>query len=190
MNNSLSGYILATITFPRAIYWLATFAYDGLRQGTTLTHRGICTGPTARVWGMVYACLAISYLALLPFPIVQLLRSDRELIIQYLLRRMQNPEIAVMYFVSAVVILAAGIGSEHYVRSSATLIAKVVRLRGIRELTRWLAAVWLVLALEMFLGMPMGIYIGSVAIFFYLCPFATPIALRKMLSASLPAESG
>lgn len=76
--------LLLLLLIPKLIYFCAVFAYDGFKNGVTLTHRGMRKGVIAKFYSIFYSIFVIFFIFTIPFLVKNLLATDVEKIKQAL----------------------------------------------------------------------------------------------------------
>ena len=83
--------LLHLLFAPKIIYFCGVFAYDGFKNGVTLTHGGMRSGNIAKIYGIFYVFFILFSIMFIPVNIKQLIEIGGDKLQQALLFAFPNP---------------------------------------------------------------------------------------------------
>jgi hypothetical protein len=171
---------------PRLIYFCAFFAYQGLKNGISLTHGGMRKGTIAKVYGVFY--LLVCLLSLWSFPsdtqkVMAINPSDMQKAL-FFVEPIQSGFIYIgitifMFFLVEWAIRYSG-------KKASKASRKLHRVQAGRKFLNWMIAFPFVLGVQTLLGLPYWVNIGIFVFFTYFAPITSPKEIMKV--AKLPDE--
>ena len=175
--------IINFLFVPRVIYFCAFFAYDGLKNGVTLTHVGMKEGLIARIYGLLYLLVCILQLLSIPYQLREIFAVGPEDLKNSLTFSIAVPEMGLIFFGLALIIF---IFREAAIAWGKTKLRRTTR--NIRRLeagcrfTNWMIAMIIAVGVPPLLGLPHFFTVAVFAFFTYFAPFTSPIAVKKLMS--------
>lgn len=171
---------------PRLIYFCAFFAYQGLKNGISLTHVGMRKGSIAKVYGVFY--LLVCLLSLWSFP------SDAQKAMAINPSDMQKALFFVEPTQSGFIYIGISIFMFFFIewlmrygsKKASKVSRKLHRIQAGRKFLNWMIAFPLVLGVQTLLGLPYWANIGIFVFFTYFAPFTSPKEIMKV--TKLPEE--
>ncbi|RPI94907.1 MAG: hypothetical protein EHM40_04935 [Chloroflexi bacterium] len=175
--------IINILFVPRFIYFCAFFAYDGLKNGVTLTHSGIKKGLIARIYGSLYLLVCVFQLMIVPSLSRELLAIDPEDLKQALTLSISSSEIGLMFLGLGLVFFLIREGAITLgTRKSRRTTRNIRRVQAGRSFTNWMIAMIVAIGIPPLLGLPHFFTVAVFVFFTYFAPFTSPIAVKKLMS--------
>ncbi len=174
-----SVYILILLLLlPKAAYSCAVFAYDGLKNGETLTHFGIRKGALARLYGILYVLGLIFCVALFFFFAKSIWETGRTEIVRGLLFAMPLPPLGLLFVGVAVFFFL--------LQKSVVWLAQRKNIafnESVKKIYNSIVLWPLAIGIQALMGLPQWVLVGIFAFFIYLSPMTSPKELKKNYSA-------
>jgi len=123
--------IINLLFVPKLIYFCAFFAYDGLRNGVTLTHAGIGKGSIARIYTFLYLLVCIFQLMIIPSLLRELLAIDPQDLKQALTLSLSSPGTGLIFLGLAVFLFFM---RERLITSSTNYFSPFTSPRAVKKL--------------------------------------------------------
>ena len=174
--------LLYLLLLPRIIYFCGFFAYDGLKNGVSLTHKGMQKGIVARIYGVFYLLFAVLNTISIYFQtrdISAIALADMQ---KALLFAVPVPEIGYVFFGVAVFLFFLREGVIRFgQKNKASSRIKPYRIQQARRFTNWMIALPVGIALKWIFGLPEWVYIIVFVFFMYFSPYTSPRELKKYM---------
>ena len=167
---------------PRFIDFCAFFAYEGLRNGVSLTHVGMRKGIIAKVYGAFYLLACLVSLWTFPSDIKKFLAIDPANIRKALLLKEPLPKSGFIFIGLAFLMFLFTEWLIRYRRKNRPSASKkLYRIQSGRKFLNWMIAFPLTIGLETLMGFPYWVNVGVFAFFMYFAPFTSPKELMKTM---------
>lgn len=169
--------ILVQLLFlPKVAYFCAFFAYEGIKNGETLTHVGMRKGTVARLYGVFYLLFVIFSIATFPLFTKMILETEWEKMEQALLFAIPLPPLGFVFIGIAVF---AFVFRELLVKFS----RKKIRNNGsARKIYNSMILFPLAIGVQTLIGLPHWVNVAIFVFFIYFSPLASPKEIRQAMS--------
>jgi hypothetical protein len=175
--------LMFILFIPRLIYFCAFFAYDGLKNGVTLTHSGMGKGLIARIYGFLYLLVCIFQLMIVPSVLRELLAIDPADLKQALILSISSPEVGLIFLGLGLVMFLIREGAIAWGRRKLKRTTKNIRrLDAGRKFANWMITMIVAIGIPPLLGLPHFFTVAVFVFFTYFAPFTSPIAVKKLMS--------
>jgi hypothetical protein len=175
--------IINILFFFRLLYFCAFFAYDGLKNGVTLTHSGIGQGLIARIYGFLYLLTCVFQLLMVPSIFRALLAIDPADLKQALLLSIYSPEIGLIFLGLGLVMFLIGQAASAWSRRRLKRTTRNIRrLAAGRRFANWMIAMIVAIGVPSLFGWPHFFTVAVFVFFTYFAPFTSPTAVKKLMS--------
>ena len=175
-----SVYILILLLFlPKVAYSCAVFAYDGLKNGETLTHFGMRKGTIARLYGILYVFGLIFCVALFFFFAKVIWETGRTEIVQGLLFAMPIPPLGLLFVGIAVFFFLLQKGVVWFAQRKNIAFNRYVK-KIYNSIVLWPLAI----GIQALMGLPNWVLVAIFAFFIYFSPMVSPAEMKKVMQAS------
>ena len=165
--------LLTLLLLPKLAHFCAVFAYDGLRNGETLTHFGFRKGTIARIYGVFYGLFFILTIAMIPLFVKFLLEIGRAKIVQALLFAVPIPALGFVLIGMATGMAILWEGIVRVYRK------KIPKNPPANKLLYLHVLFLLSIGVQSLIGLPQWVLVGIFAFFIYLTPMESPKALKE-----------
>jgi hypothetical protein len=172
--------IIQLLFIPKLIYFCAIFAYEGFKNGITLTHGGMRKGVIAKIYGVFYSVLIVFFALSIPVYVKDLLSTGVEKIKQALVFAASMPEIGFIFIGISVFMLLLKEGLVRFRKKNIRKNAYAYKVYNSMLLLP------LAIGIQNVLGLPHWVYIAILVYFMYFGAFASPQVLKKAMP--LPSE--
>lgn len=168
----------------RLIYFCAYFAYDGLKNGISLTHAGIKKGALARIYGVLYVLVSLITLICLPGMAADVWSVPLAEYWKAFTYGRPSIESAILWFGIA--------GFMAGIMGLAFLLNKLRKKPGTKinqgnpkamVILYWMLALPAAFGIQALLGLPGFFYVAIAFTFTFFSPLTSPRALKKILPA-------
>ena len=173
--------LIMLLVLPKAAYSCVVFAYDGIRNGETLTHIGMRRGLIARIYGFFYVLMFIFCIAIIPSFFEMLIEIGKAGILQALLFALSDFSLGIIF-----------IGLAVFVFLLERWIVWLVKRRNLdfSESAKKIynsVVLWpLAIGVWALIGFPNWVLVCIFAFFIYFSPISSPKVLKK--AYSIPSD--
>jgi hypothetical protein len=175
--------LMFILFIPRLIYFCAFLAYDGLKNGVTLTHSGMGKGLIARIYGFLYLLVCVFQLMIVPSVLRELLAIDPADLKQALLLSIYSPEVGLIFLGLGLVMFLIGQAASAWSRRRLKRTTRNIRrLAAGRRFANWMIAMIVAIGVPTLFGLPHFFTVAVFIFFAYFAPFTSPIAVKKLMS--------
>jgi hypothetical protein len=163
------------ILYTKLIYFCAVFAYDGFKNGITLTHVGMRKGTIAKAYGVFYSFFVLYSIVLVFGYVKELLATDGDKLKQALVF---TDSTLILGFIFIGLSLFMFLLKEGLVRFS----KKKIRINEFaQKMYNSMLFFLLAIGIQSLLGLPNWVYVGIFVFFTYFGAFASPEIIKKAM---------
>lgn len=167
---------------PRLVYFCAFFAYEGFKNGSTLTHGGMRKGAIAKVYAVFYVLGGLGNLWRFPSELKKFLAIDPSTIKEALLFADPFPQLGFIFIGLAIFMLLI---AEWLMRARLKQLSRrsrnSYRIHSARKFIYWMVALPFVLGIHALLGLPEWVNVSIFVFFAYFAPFTSPQELKRTM---------
>ena len=175
--------IIIFLLIPRFIYFCGFFAYDGLKNGVTLTHFGMRKGFIARLYGFFYLLVCLIGLTVIPSQARSILAVNPEDMKRALTFSESIPAMSFIFFgISLFIFLVREIAVFFSTRKTKQTSKNFERIEAGRKFTNWIILMPFSIGVQSLLGLPYFVIVGIFVFFTYFAPFSSPHKIKKIMS--------
>jgi hypothetical protein len=167
--------ILQLLMLPKFIYFCAVFAYDGFKNGITLTHGGMRKGIIAKVYGVFYSFFILFSVILIPDYVREILATDGDKIKQALLFAMPIPQIGYIFIGISLLMFLFKEGLTRFSKK------KIRKNEYAQKIYYSMLFLPLAIGIQSLLGLPHIVFVGIFVFFTYFGAFASPQIIKKAM---------
>jgi hypothetical protein len=175
--------IIQLLFLPKLIYFCAIFAYEGFKNGVTLTHVGMRKGAIAKIYGVFYSAFIIFSILTIPVYVKDLLVTDVEKIKQALIFAASIPEIGLIFIGISLFLFLLKEGLTRFSKK------KIPRNEYAQKMVNSILLLPLAIGVQALLGLPHWVYVGIMAYFMYFGAFASPQIIKKAMPVPVEKQS-
>jgi hypothetical protein len=167
--------ILQLLMLPKFIYFCAVFAFEGFKNGITLTHSGMRKGIIAKVYAVFYSFSILFSFILIPDYVREILATDGDKIKQALFFAMPIPQIGYIFIGISLFLFLFMEGLTRFGKK------KIRKNEYAQKIYYSMLLLPLAIGIQSLLGLPHIVFVGIFVLFAYFGAFANPQILRKAL---------
>lgn len=176
--------LIQLLFLPKLAYFCAVFAYDGIKNGETLTHFGVRKGVIARIYGVFYIFFVILCVAMFPLFAKIALETDGTKMQSALLFAIPIPQLGFTFIGIAIFLFLL---REGFVRFSRK---KIRKNESAQKIYTAMVLLPLAIGIQAAIGLPHWVYIGIFTFFIYFSPITSPKEVRKAMSVQENNKTG
>ena len=167
---------------PKIIYVCAFFAYEGFRNGVSLTHGGMRKGVIAKIYAVFYLLVGLGNLWFFPSDLKKFLAIDPSTIKEALLFADPFPQLGFIFVGLAVFMLLFAEWLIRYGQKKQSRRSRnSYRIQSAKKFIYWMVALPFALGIQALLGLPEWVSVSIFVFFMYFAPFTSTQELKRTM---------